>query len=173
LSSRRRGFKLSLCEFLFKISRQILLKSHLQVEISVMKDDVANDQDSANKTHLVYVKDAGLLGRGVFACENIPKKTFLGIYRGEVIGSRESQKRVAKNKGHYIFEFDDKTFIDGRVGGDWTSMMNHSRNFNVEAISDFTTKSIKLFSTKGVEKGEQLFLNYGKSWFKDNNIKEL
>ena len=95
------------------------------------------------------------------------------MYKGEKIGLKNCEDRVTSGKGHYIFEFGDGIFIDGSIGGDWTSIINHSRKFNVVAISDPITKTIQLYTSRRIEKGEQLFLNYGEDWFKDNNIREL
>lgn len=126
-----------------------------------------------SRTDLIDVRDAGFLGRGVFAKKNISKGKFLGVYNGEKIDSKQCDDRVSRGKGHYIFEFENGIFFDGKIGGDWTSMINHNRNCNVEAISDTPSQTIKLYTVKCVRKTEQLFLNYGKNWFKDNNIEEL
>lgn len=127
----------------------------------------------AHGSSFVQVENAELLGRGVFARTRIPEGMFLGTYQGELIDIKQCEERVFSGKGLYIIHLGDEKFIDGQVGGNWTSLINHSKQFNVVAISDVPSQSIKIYTKKVIGKGQQLFLNYGDSWFEYNKIREL
>lgn len=113
------------------------------------------------------------MGRGVFASTFIPSGIFLGLYEGEKISEFVSQERCKKGEGLYIFELEKGIYIDGRIGGNWTSIINHSRDPNVQAFSNSKQETIEIVSCRAIRKGEQLFLNYGEHWFEENNVKEL
>jgi uncharacterized protein len=113
------------------------------------------------------------MGRGVFARTTIPADVFLLNYEGEKIDERECTRRCDEGRGLYIMELGKEIYIDAMFGGNWTCLVNHSRDPNIHAISDQKQQRILIYSTKEIKKGEQLFLNYGESWFEDNGIEEL
>lgn len=114
-------------------------------------------------------------GMGVFARKKIPNASYIGEYKGELINTAELNRRI-KIRGdyiHYIFQLSAGKFVDANVGGDFTSKINHARNPNVIAYSDKVGQKVDLYTLKTIAKGEQLLLNYGSEWFKDNEITEL
>ncbi|KAJ3862929.1 SET domain-containing protein, partial [Lentinula novae-zelandiae] len=57
----------------------------------------------------VMLKKTDKKGWGVFACEHIPKGTFIGIYSGELLGHEESEERAIKYDQFgrtYLFDID-------------------------------------------------------------------
>ncbi|KAJ4474069.1 hypothetical protein C8J55DRAFT_562708 [Lentinula edodes] len=57
----------------------------------------------------VMLKKTEKKGWGVFACERIPKGTFIGIYSGELLGHEESEERAIKYDQFgrtYLFDID-------------------------------------------------------------------
>jgi SET domain-containing protein len=134
---------------------------------------ILDTSQSIEGNDFVTIKDAGKMGHGVFARTTIPADVFLGNYEGEKIDEQECNKRCDKGNGLYIIELGKKTFIDAMFGGNWTCMVNHSRDPNVHAISDYKFQRVLIYSTREIKKGEQLFMNYGESWFEDNGLEEL
>lgn len=114
-------------------------------------------------------------GLGVFARQKILQGSLVGEYKGELINVDELKRRMdfRNDYVHYIFQLSARKFIDANVGGDFTSLINHSRNPNVVAYSNSVGQKVEIFTLRQIEKGEQLYLNYGKKWFKDNKMTEL
>jgi len=120
------------------------------------------------------VRHSGIHGRGLFAKKRIPQGTNIIEYVGEKIDKEESNRRgwaridYAKKTGDaavYIFTLDDEYDIDGDIPTNSARLINHSCEPNCEAwIED---GSIWIGAGRDIEKGEELFYNYGfdlESW---------
>lgn len=100
-------------------------------------------------------------GQGVVALEPISPNTKITEYAGEIISMLEADKREIKNskKGlTYIFEYDDKTCIDGEVLGNQSRYINHSCEPNCDVIRK--AGKIFFYSNRLINPGEELTVDY-------------
>ena len=120
------------------------------------------------------VRQSGIHGRGLFASKRIPQGTNIIEYLGERIAKEESNRRGwariahAKKTGDaavYIFTLDDEYDIDGDFPWNSARLINHSCTPSCEAYIE--NDSIWIGALRDIEKGEELFYNYGfdlESW---------
>ena len=98
-------------------------------------------------------------GWGLFAGEDIKRGDYIGEYKGEVIGSKESDRRgaVYHHRGlEYLFKLNKDQEIDSSRAG------NKMRSINVaprKALCNGVQR-IGLFACKNIEAGEELFFDY-------------
>ena len=108
-------------------------------------------------------------GWGLFAGEDMKKHEYIGEYKGEVVGEKESDRRgaVYHHRGlEYLFNLNKGQEIDSSRAGNKMRFINNSckpQIINVEAKKMFCNgvQRIMLFSKKHIEAGEELFFNYG------------
>ena len=108
----------------------------------------------------IVAKQSPIHGLGVFATEDIEK--------GEVIEECPFLKLPTK-RGDINYTLIDYTFVWPK-SDDWDShiislgygsLYNHSTNPNANWDSDLEKNVIKFYSTKKIEKGEEIFIYYG------------
>jgi len=138
--------------------------------------------DLKNPEKSFYLKRVENLGLGLFAKHGIPKGQCVGEYTGELITLEEKNKREAeykkRNLSSYFYKATDDEqdytwIIDGQAMG------NHTRFINHRCDPNCTTKSTTvggfprrwIIATKSIDKGEQLYLNYGINYFTDAGFK--
>ena len=121
------------------------------------------------KNKYIYKKKSPIHGWGVFAKVKIPKGTRIIEYLGEKITKAEADRRGPKlveyAKKHkqagavYIFVLNKKYDIDGHVEYNIAKYVNHSCTPNCE--TDIIRGLIWTIALRDIEKGEELFYNYG------------
>ena len=118
---------------------------------------------SKNKTsELIYVKTSNIHNKGVFAKKNIPKKTEIIDYTGKKVLIKDSnhlEERDEINGTVYLFELDNKHYIDGADGGSDSIYIIHSCDPNCEPLND--GERIWIQSIKDIKANEELFYDYG------------
>jgi len=107
---------------------------------------------------------------GAFAKKDLKKDDQVIQYVGEVISSKESDRRAAiqlekhqkdpSQGGVYIFTIDDDWDIDGNVPWNPAKYLNHSCNPNCESQID-DDDEVFLIAIKDIKKGDELFFDYG------------
>lgn len=117
----------------------------------------------------IVKKRSGVHGFGLFAKTDIPKDTCIIEYVGEKITKAEAQRRgprlVAYAKKHdqkgavYLFELNKRYDLDGHVGFNPARYINHSCDPNCEAM--IIRGRIWIFALRNIQKGKELFYNYG------------
>lgn len=122
-----------------------------------------------DRTDLVIVQPVHLLrktgGRGLFAREDIPKGTCIGIYTGEVYSEQEFEQYLMEHVGS------DKSYamyVGGRVvdaarKGNLTRYINFSDSQDNAEFVETTLnrkKVVKVITTKNIKAGQQLLINY-------------
>lgn len=107
------------------------------------------------------------MGLGVFAGADIAEGQILDEYHGELIPPRMAADR---DDDDYIFGIDGIASSSARDYGNWTRFINHAcLAFNVEAIEDVLggRRTITYRALSEINKGDQLFIDYGKNYFGD------
>ncbi|MCB1203503.1 MAG: SET domain-containing protein-lysine N-methyltransferase [Verrucomicrobiae bacterium] len=138
------------------------------------KDNTVPSESEPCDSKWCEIRQSGIHGRGLFAKRRIPQGTPVIEYVGEKIDKEESDRRgwariaYAKKTGDaavYIFTLNDRFDIDGNVPWNAARLINHSCEPNCEAYID--EDAIWIGSLRDIEKGEELFYNYGfdlESW---------
>ena len=109
----------------------------------------------------VFVERSGIHGNGVFAYRNIPKGTKIIQYKGEKVLKRDSDARFdrdEKNGTTYMFELNNKYYIDGLDKGSDAIYINHACKTNCEI--EIENNEIWIIAEKNIKKGEELHYDY-------------
>ena len=124
---------------------------------------------------LWFKKKSPVHGSGLFAAQNIKKKSKIIEYIGEKVKKKEGDKRADKQikKGKknnkngmvYVFELNKQYDIDGDVKSNYARHINHSCNPNCEV--EIINNRIWILSTKNIKKNYELSYNYGYSYDTD------
>ncbi len=102
-------------------------------------------------------------GLGLFTLEDIPAGRRIIEYLGPIVTTEEVDRR----RGKYFFEIDENFAIDGTPRSNIARYINHSCRPNAEAFVS-VRRRIWIWSKKNIKAGEQITINYGKSYFDDH-----
>jgi len=125
-----------------------------------------------NTFRLKKVKD---FGNGLFAKSFIAKGTVIGEYTGELITEEEEERRYKIYKAHKMSSYFYETKKPGLVV-DAGHMGNHTRFINHSCDGDNCRVFMEIIdgvprvwvvAMKDILQGQELFLDYGKEYFKD------
>ncbi|KAG6364242.1 hypothetical protein INS49_005841 [Diaporthe citri] len=130
-------------------------------------DDFHNFADYA-ELDLVEIGEAGQLGKGVFAKEDIPKYQLLGEYLGELVPA----DWYVDATDSYIFTIEGEFVITAKDYGNWTRFVNHHCDPNVSAAVGMYghRRSVIFRANRDIAAGEQLCIHYGENYFSNLGI---
>jgi SET domain-containing protein len=100
-------------------------------------------------------------GLGLFTLREIRAGRRVIEYTGPIVTSEE----VARRRGKYFFEIDERFAVDGSPRTNKARYINHSCRPNAEAL--VTGKRIWIWSKRVIEAGEEITLDYGEAYFND------
>lgn len=108
----------------------------------------------------VRVGRSRIEGRGVFAKRKIPKGARIIEYKGKRRPVTDLFTERAEEKASHVYAFSLRpdTFIDGAIGGNESSFINHSCEPNCEAYT-FDDKTY-IYAKKDIVRGEELTFDY-------------
>lgn len=119
---------------------------------------------SGSSTHEhVEVRHSGVHGLGVFALRALPVGTVVGRYEGRRYTPEEVEQGDWDSRLTYLFGLSDGAVIDGAEGGNATRHLNHACEPNCEAVEyhdECGELAIRIETTREVNQGEELFLDY-------------
>jgi RNase P protein component len=98
-------------------------------------------------------------GRGMFACEDIPK----GACIIEYIGPEATEEEMERDRNRYLFSVGKKKTINGYVRENRARFINHSCKPNCEA--EGPNGRVFIMARRKIKAGEELTYNYGKEYF--------
>ena len=101
------------------------------------------------------------LGQGLFATASLRKGDFVLEYAGKRIPTRRADSMSSR----YLFEIDRKWTVDGSKRSNIARYINHSCEPNCEGAIRGGRGLI--YSTRAIEKGEELTINYGEEYFNE------
>jgi SET domain-containing protein len=113
------------------------------------------DQGASKFT--LKIKRSKIHRYGIFAMEDIPRRTRLIEYTGQRISRREISRRL-EGAFTYIFLLDSYWGIDGAVNGSGAEIINHCCEPNLEA--HITGRRIYYVSLRLIRAGEELTVDY-------------
>ena len=110
-------------------------------------------------SHLVVRRTSA--GLGLFTLKEIPAGKRIVEYTGPLVSAEE----VARRRGKYFFEIDEKYAIDGSPRSNTARYINHSCRPNAEAF--VTGRRVWIWSKRGIKAGDEITFHYGKAYFDD------
>ncbi len=114
---------------------------------------------SYDKTKFQIREIGGAKGKGLYAMQDFAFGEYLLDYTGKKITTKVADTLDTA----YLFEINKKWTIDGEDESNTARYINHSCDPNVEAEID--GMRIKITTTRDVEKGEELLIDYGDEYF--------
>lgn len=148
-----------------KVNINALLNS-LKIDNMTAADYIPSELD---KPHLVSVRKVDVLKkmecRGLFAENDIPKGTILGVYTGEEFTLNQYELYSKENPGldnSYLMVVNGR-HIDGLKKGNFTRYINFSDTQDNVAFIPFTLNGKRVIIIKAlreIKKGEQLLVDY-------------
>src|SRR5215475_11758914 len=113
----------------------------------------------------VWVRRSSIAGLGLFAAQDIKQGTRILPYISEKIAKAESTRRIAQGNA-YIFTFNDRYDIDGKMLRHTVRFINHSFEPNCEV--EQTTRTLWIVALRDIHDGEELTYNYGYEYDPDS-----
>ena len=111
-------------------------------------------------SHLVVRRTAA--GLGLFTLKEIPAEKRIIEYTGPLVTAEE----VARRRGKYFFEVDEKYAVDGSPRSNTARYINHSCRPNAEAF--VTGRRVWIWSNRAIKAGDEITLDYGEAYFDDH-----
>lgn len=105
-----------------------------------------------------------LTGLGLFATQEIPKRTRLMEYRGQMLDAKEAIRR--ENRGNrYLLEINSRWTIDGTARSNTARYGNHSCNPNAELYQ----RGLRMFvrTLRRIKPGEEITYHYGMDYLRN------
>ena len=113
----------------------------------------------------VWVHKSRIAGLGLFAAQEIKPGTRILPYIGEKITKAESTRRIAQGNA-YIFTFNDRYDIDGKILRNTARFINHACEPNCEV--EQTKRTLWIVALRKISDGEELTYNYGYEYDPDS-----
>ena len=110
-------------------------------------------------SHLVVRRTA--TGLGLFTRKEIRAQKRIVEYTGPIV----TAEVVARGRGKYFFEINEKYAVDGSPRSNLARYINHSCRPNADAF--VTGKRVWIWSRETIGAGEEITLDYGKDYFND------
>ena len=109
------------------------------------------------------------IGYGVFATNDMPVNTVIGVYSGRISSPEKTNQDYAFPFAGIIESEDEDIldpfhYVDASIYGNATRFINHSDDHNCNTITMFDKNQIPqiVFVTRDpIKKGEQITINYG------------
>ncbi len=112
------------------------------------------------------VRDSPVHGKGVFAKKPIAEGEWLLEYKGELITSKEADRRMPEDPedpSHtFFFSLDHRYVIDANVHGNATRFVNHSCDGNCE--TEVVGRQVFIRAIRAIARGEELAYDYHLQW---------
>lgn len=105
----------------------------------------------------IYVKKSSIHGAGLFTSINIPAGTTIMLIKGEAITEEECINRE-EDGNVYIF-WNEHNYIDTSMT-EKIKYINHNCDYNCD-VADGGTDFLLLVSSREIEIGEELTIDYG------------
>lgn len=111
----------------------------------------------------LYIADTEKMGKGVYTAAAIKENMIIEISPVVVMTAAE-RKLLDQTRLHdYIFEWQTELNKCCMALG-YVAVYNHSYNSNCEYEMDYETELITVKTTRNIEAGEELFINYNGDW---------
>jgi SET domain-containing protein len=113
-------------------------------------------------TRRIQVRRSGVHGKGVFALRPITAGERILEYKGEIISSKEADRRLPddpEDPSHtFFFSLNERKVIDANFGGNAARYINHSCDPNCE--TEVQGMQVFIHAIKDIRPGEELHYDY-------------
>jgi len=113
------------------------------------------------KKQLLEVRKSDIHNKGVFANYDIKKDTLI-----EVAPFLKLKDKSAVNDYVYLYTVNNTYCFVLGAG----SIYNHSKNHNVDFYVDEKNNNFEYYANRDINKGEELFINYGEAYWTTRSI---
>lgn len=124
---------------------------------------------NGNHAQVVISWDDDLQGYGLYAMQNIPPESFIGIYTGFIRQINRWSPELNAYCFHYPTRFCSWNYflVDALNGGNEMRFINHSDNPNVypRCLEERGLLYFAFFSKEYIEAGTELTFDYGKDYW--------
>ena len=104
------------------------------------------------------IKKSPINGKGCFATRAFAKGRKIAEYAGELITTKEAERRAARRRILRICAIDRRWSLDGARGGNGTHYINHSCRPN--SYMRITRGHILFMALRDIRPGEEITLDY-------------
>lgn len=119
-------------------------------------------------TRRLIVRRSPIHGNGVYAAVDIPARTVLIQYKGQLLTHAEADRIYddGADTGHtFLFTLNEKYIVDANVGGNSARWINHSCAPNcaayIEEVDGARKDRVLIESKRAIKAGEELTYDYG------------
>ncbi|WEL37923.1 histone-lysine N-methyltransferase EZH2 [Encephalitozoon hellem] len=163
------------CKCLHACGNKCACRQAMRECMGICSCDLCGNKDlQMGKAEPTFVAPSQIEGRGLFAQKKILKGKLVIEYVGEIISNEEAERRGAfydLRRSSYLFDLYSREgvpfyVIDSRFIGNKSRFINHSkRNSNLNALILLVngTRRIGFYASRDIDKGEELFFDYGYS----------
>lgn len=118
------------------------------------------------KNDLVNIKKSKIEGLGVFASNYIPKNTKISNYYGKELKWKTFKKRYGDYKSNSLYTYPMRRIWKILVAKEEPYKSKNLINYinEIPGKSNCKLKTRSLYSTKNIQKGEELLLDYPKDY---------
>jgi hypothetical protein len=125
-----------------------------------IKRAVEQRAGSGEESPRLAVRKSGIYGKGCFALAHFPARKKFAFYGGEIVrGSRRIEDRLAEQEAIKVIRLKNNLAIDGAVGGNETSYINHSCDPNAY-MRVVPGDRVAFFALRDIQPGEEITINY-------------
>lgn len=116
----------------------------------------------------LVVRRSPIHGNGVYAAVDIPARTVLIRYRGQLLSHARADRLYGSgaDSGHtFLFTLNDRYIVDANVGGNSARWINHSCAPNchawIEEVDGARRDRVMIGTRRAIRAGEELTYDYG------------
>lgn len=138
-----------------------------QIECTRCGPNCGNKRLTNKEYSQLEVRSTFPKGHGIFASNAISEGSLVGEYLGEIINSKELERRVGdmndRGEQHmYVMALQGKTYVDSRHKGSLIRFMNHSCDPNC-TLERWTVRGrvrLAIFAVRDIAEGEEITVDY-------------
>ena len=113
------------------------------------------------------------IGMGLFALRTIYKDDTIGPYTGVVVTDDQANAEPYNTSHYMLWVCKDCNIVsEGETAG-YTRYINHSDNPNSRFVVSTRWKTARVVATKRILKGQELFIDYGPSFWEASEIEKI
>lgn len=83
----------------------------------------------------------------------------------EYVGRHMSNEQLSGDANRYLFQLDEKNYIDGSDTSNLARYINHSCKPNAQAFLSSDEKRITIEAIKPIKRGDEIVIDYGQEYF--------
>jgi len=134
---------------------------------------MAENSIEANEVDYLFKQTSQIphAGKGLFTAITIYKNEIIAVFKGEVLTDIEANKRAKKGKNNYFISMLDGSIFDSKktscfakYANDAVGLVGSNFKNNAKIMLDEKNR-VCLQATRKIKSGEEIFCNYGKSYW--------